>query len=272
MSWGPAPADRIYTRSAVTTAADATSASEGFEAAWSAVSSVDGWLTVDQGRELWSRVRELRRGDRVVEIGSFRGRSTILLAQAAGDGVEILAIDPHGGTDRGPQEWKGKEAEARQDYQLFHQNLREHGVDARVRHLRAYSSDALGDVAGPVHLLFIDGAHRWRPCRDDIRQWGARVPEGGVMLIHDSFSSKGVTAALLTELLFSRTWRYEGRHQSLTRYRRVRLSVGEQLRNAAAQALELPWAARNLIIKAMIVVGLGRFTRHLGHPSGDWPY
>ena len=44
------------------------------------------------------------RPGRIVEIGSFRGRSTIVLRRAAAPGVELVAIDPHGGGDRGPQE------------------------------------------------------------------------------------------------------------------------------------------------------------------------
>ena len=43
----------------------------------------------------------------IVEIGSFQGRSTIVLASAAPSGVEIIAIDPHAGNDRGPQEQGG---------------------------------------------------------------------------------------------------------------------------------------------------------------------
>ena len=41
----------------------------------------------------------------------------------------------------------------------------------------------------PIDVLYIDGAHRYGPARADIRDWGARVTDGGTMLIHDSFSS-----------------------------------------------------------------------------------
>ena len=51
-------------------------------------------------RGMWN----LRPGARIVEIGSFRGRSAIVLARAAPEGAEVVAIDPHLGSDRGPQE------------------------------------------------------------------------------------------------------------------------------------------------------------------------
>jgi hypothetical protein len=59
----------------------------------------------------------------------------------------------------------------------------------------------------------------------------------------------------------------------MTQYRRVDgLSGGARLRNALRQIAELPWFARNVLIKVLITVRLGRLTRYLGHPSGDWPY
>lgn len=37
----------------------------------------------------------------------------------------------------------------------------------------------------PVHLLFIDGDHRYKTVRADIANWSPRVAPGGVMLFHD---------------------------------------------------------------------------------------
>ena len=44
---------------------------------------VAGWLTEAQARCLWDAAGDVRGGGRIVEIGSFRGRSTIVLASAA---------------------------------------------------------------------------------------------------------------------------------------------------------------------------------------------
>lgn len=234
--------------------------------------SVDGWMTDDQARRLWDRASELPAGSSVVEIGSFRGKSMVVLASAAAERTELVAIDPHGGNDRGPQEWSGRETEAARDYEVFHENLRVAGVESQVRHVRKFSDDALGDHSGRVDLLYIDGAHRWGPAARDIRQWGSRLPVGSVMLIHDSFSSIGVTAAQVSELFFGGRFRYEGRSQSMTQYRRADLAGPERLRNCARQVRELPWFVRNVLIKVLISTRLGRFTKVLGHPSQDWPY
>ncbi len=236
------------------------------------VSDVQGWMTEAQAQRLWDRATELTAPARIVEIGSYQGRSAIVFGRAAAEGIEVVAIDPHAGNDRGPQQIHGAPDEGQADHEVFLANLAAAGVDDRIRHVRQPSQEAHDHVAGEIDVLYIDGAHRYVPARDDIRDWGARVREGGTLLIHDSFSSVGVTLALLTQLFFSGRYRYVGRSGSMTEYRRVRLGVRERLANAGHQAAQLPWFARNVVIKALIVAHLGRFTRFLGHREPTWPF
>jgi Methyltransferase domain len=233
---------------------------------------VEGWLTDAQARRLWDAAGRIRAPGRIVEIGSFRGRSTIVLTVAAGEGVAVVAIDPHGGGDRGPREISVHASRGREDYAAFHQNLRRAGVADRVTHVRAPSISALESVAGRVDLLYVDGAHRYRPARADIELWGARVEAGGTMLIHDAFSAIGVTLAQARLLMFSHEWRYCGRQGSLAHYRREALAPADQVRNAASQLAALPYFARNLLVKALIVAGLAPLRALLGHRGADWPY
>jgi hypothetical protein len=248
-----------------------------FDEALVAVEGVEGWLAEGQARRLWDCARAVPPGGRVVEIGSFRGRSAIVLAQAVAgvEGVEVIAIDPHAGNDRGPQEIHGSVDEGEADNRAFLANLERAGVAGAVRHVRQPSQEALGSVSGPLDLLYVDGAHRLRPAMDDIARWGARVRPGGRMLVHDSFSSIGVTLALLWLLLLGGDFVYAGRERSLAEFRRVGqpLSPAERARNAARQLAELPWFARNVVIKVAIVARAPRrLLRLLGHDSRDWPY
>ncbi len=236
------------------------------------VAGVEGWLTDDQVAALHDAARACPPGGRIVEIGSFRGRSTIVLSASAPEGTEIVAIDPHAGNDRGPQEIEGFAAEAETDNAVFTRNLAEAGVAPRVRHIRAFSDDAHGEVADPVDVLFIDGAHRFGPARADIRDWGRRVAPGGRMLIHDSFSSVGVTLAILAELLVSAEWRYDGRAGSLTSYRRTHQGPGARVISALAQLAQIPWFLRNVVIKALMVAGRTDWARRLGHDGETWPH
>jgi SAM-dependent methyltransferase/predicted O-methyltransferase YrrM len=247
-------------------------AAESLVETMEAVSTVDGWMTDDQGRRLWDRAAALRSPATIVEIGSYRGRSAIVLARAAAPGVSVIAIDPHAGNDRGPQQWTGTAQEGQRDHDAFSANLAAAGVSERVRHVRKFSHDALDDVHGPVDLLYVDGAHGYGPALDDVRRWGARVRGGGTMLVHDSFSSVGVTLALLRGVACSGDWRYEGRAQSMAEYTRVRVRGWARCTNAVRQLLELPWFVRNVLVKALIVARLAPLTRLLGHRQGTWPY
>lgn len=233
----------------------------GFETAWAAVAEVDGWMTEGQARALYDAAASCPAGGTIVEIGSFQGRSTIVLASAAPADVTVTAIDPHAGNDRGPQEIDGYADDAESDHARFTANLERAGVAARVRHLRKFSDDALADV-DEIDVLYIDGAHRYGPALADIRQWGAKVRPGGTMLIHDSFSSIGVTGAIGRELLWSRRWRYVDRSRSLAVYRAD--DAGSPWANVARQVAQLPWFAKNVAVKVLISTKLLR-----GH---EWPY
>ncbi len=236
------------------------------------VAHVEGWMTPAQARWLWDRASVLRPPATVVEIGSYRGRSAIILASAAAPGVDVIAIDPHGGNDRGPQQIKAVPEEGQRDNDAFNANLEAAGVADRVRHVRRPSQEALDAVEGPVDLLYIDGAHRYGPARDDIRRWGDRVADGGTLLIHDSFSSVGVTLAIVTSLFFGGRFRYLGRTTSMTAYRCERLGAADRARNALAQAAQLPWFVRNVIVKTLILAKLDSVARLLGHHDQVWPH
>jgi predicted O-methyltransferase YrrM len=225
----------------------------------------EGWLTDAQARRLFAAASRPRPAGAVVEIGSFRGRSTVVLALAAGS---VVAIDPHAGSDRGPQEIAADAERGDADHDAFTANLLAAGVADRVRHVRRFSAAAHADVEGPLSLLYVDGAHRFGPARADIKDWGGRVAPGGTMLVHDAFSSIGVTLALLTSV--TGDWRYVGRSGSLAEYER---RSSPRPRELARQFAELPYFARNVAIKVLVVAGRRRWAERIGlDPAAPWPY
>ncbi len=238
--------------------------------ALAAAGGVEGWMTEAQLERLWHAAADAPAGATIVEIGSFRGRSAIVLALGAPDGARVFAIDPHAGSDRGPGEIEGSLDTGERDNAAFRANLATAGVADRVEHVQLMSEAAHAGVAGAIDLLHVDGAHRYAPARDDIADWGARVAPGGRMLIHDAFSSIGVTGAQLRLLVLSGRFRYLGRSGSLADYRREDLGTGERLGNALRQLAQLPWLARNVAVKVLLTLRLRRAARLLG--ADGWPY
>lgn len=38
---------------------------------------------------------------------------------------------------------------------------------------------------GPIHLLFVDGDHRYKTVRADIANWASKITPGGIVVFHD---------------------------------------------------------------------------------------
>ena len=231
------------------------------------VAAVDGWMTPEQGRRLFAAAARCPPGGRIVEIGSFRGKSTIVLATAAPDGVEIVAIDPHAGNDRGPQELVGFEAEAADDHAAFNANLAAAGVAGRVRHVRAFSDAAHAEVGDPIDVLYIDGAHRYAPARRDIAEWGRagrrrRHAADPRLVLVDRRDARDPARA---------ERRDAGSATSVVRARSpstapICPAVPEVVvANLVRQLAQLPWFAKNVALKVALSLGLGKAamaTRH----------
>lgn len=231
-----------------------------FDDVFASVQDIDGWLTKAQARLLYERAAALPSGSRIVEIGSHHGRSTIVLATAAPE-AELVAIDPYEENEPRPT-----------DLQRFEQNLERAGLRGRIRHVHAPSTTALAEVPGEVDLLYIDGAHDLTTALADVRGWGTRVRDGGTMLIHDSFSSIGVTLTEIVMLFFGSRFRYVGRSRTLAEYRREHLSTPARALNAARQASSLPWFARNVLVKLALAGRMPAVARALGHHDRVYPY
>lgn len=225
-----------------------------FGEAWARAGRVPGWLTEAQARVLYDEARRVAPG-RVVEIGSHLGRSTVVLA--AGGGT-VTAIDPF------PPDWRyGRhDTEARLRGNLAAAGA-EDAVDLRV----TTSRRARAAWQGEVRLLYVDGRHDYWSCTDDLA-WTAYLRPGDRFLVHDAFSSLGVTAAVLRHALPSRRHRFLGRTGSLARFEVAAPSRGDRARLLA----QLPWFARNLVVKVLLRLRLRPLARLLGHEGAPDPY
>jgi predicted O-methyltransferase YrrM len=230
-----------------------------FDAAWELADPIPGWLTRDQGRALWDAVRRLPAGARVVEIGSHQGRSTVVLAAAArGRDVRVTAIDPFvDGRLFGGPTTRAK----------FEANLARAGLGAAVDLVVDYSTRLRPRWRDPIDLLYIDGKHDYWTFTDDLR-WSRHLRPGGEILVHDCFSSIGVTSGLLAKVLPSSRYVYLDRTGSLARFRRGRPAFDDRLRIVR----ELPWFARNVGIKVLLRLRLRPVARRFGHTSVYDPY
>jgi predicted O-methyltransferase YrrM len=179
---------------------------DGFDEAFRIMDAVPGWFDRLSAACFWSVIHELR-PRRVVEIGSYMGRSTTLLAEALRHAriadAELHAIDPHTG-DRQHLAQLGLNSLPTLD--LFRVFLSASGNKEVVQVHVATSSDALPAVGVDLDFVFVDGWHEYGAVLADVRDFGQLLSADGVMCIDDvtslgevdRASREGITAAGLT--------------------------------------------------------------------------
>ena len=147
------------------------------DTALTAVADIDGWLTPGESALLFDLARRCPANAVVVEIGSWRGKSTVLLASGVrSSGGRVFAIDPHEGTTAGIPSAGVAALTA---------NLERAGVSDAVTPIVARSADAAATFDRPIDLLFIDGDHAEASARRDIGDWLPKVVPGGRVAFHD---------------------------------------------------------------------------------------
>jgi hypothetical protein len=239
---------------------------------WATVEEWPGWLRRSQAERLWEAATRVRPGGKVVEIGSFRGKSTAVLAHGARPDVLVYAVDPHAGNDRGPGEWYGSSESGEQDHAAFVANLAQAELRDRVQYVREYSQLAHESVSGNVDFLYVDGAHGYRAATADLSGWGTRVCDGGEMYVHDVFNSFWVTLAILRQVAWGRQWRYLGRESSLAMYRREQVSWVTAALSTLRHITTMPVLGRSLVVKMLRRFGKEHWAEVLGHRPGAGCY
>lgn len=147
----------------------------------------------------------------IVEIGSFRGKSCVMLARGAGGDGRVTAIDPHI-----PPSDREKERYGMTDHQVFLSAVARHGVAERVEPKVMTSREASVLWNGrPIDLLWVDGDHRYDAVRFDLGSWGPRVRVGGMIAAHDCRKGSEVERAWREVVVADPKWGPTGKARSI---------------------------------------------------------
>lgn len=168
------------------------------------IDNIEGWLTYPEGKLLYALAKKCTGKGAIVEIGSWKGKSTICLGKGskAGSSAKIYAIDPHIGSQE-HQEKHGKVW----TFEEFKNNIKAAGVEDAIKPIVKTSEDAAKDFNEPVELLFIDGAHEYEPVKLDYELWAPKVIEGGIIAFHDTIKWPGPAKVVKDNLFLSKNFR-----------------------------------------------------------------
>jgi hypothetical protein len=222
-----------------------------------ALDGVEGYFSADEAWALYvATLACATPHPRVVEIGSYKGRSTIAIALALRDhgGGLVVSIDPHTPTGKESYVREHGVADTFDDYLA---NLRRAGIERFVRPERATSATARPGYDGaPIDLLFVDGSHDEDDVLYDIDAWQPLLADRAILAFNDPYAV-GVNRALRARLFAPGFGLREPRHVNNTLF--VEIDRGKRTNPLTAFALHAYLYAERLNFRALKLALKGLF-------------
>ncbi len=163
---------------------------------------IEGHLTPKEVRFLCLLAAVPTTPGEVLEVGSFKGKSTVVLAESVrfAGGDRVVAVDPlclPAATDP-----KTPDTGALPDE--FRKNLRTYGVDSIVEFHQTFSRDLGRLWDRKLRLLWIDGDHSYVGAKTDFETFFPFLSPGAIVAFHDVLHSyEGPVRVLCEGVLLS---------------------------------------------------------------------
>ncbi|MEG4346773.1 class I SAM-dependent methyltransferase [Microcoleus sp. A003_D6] len=196
-----------------------------------AVEAIEGFMVPGQEEYLFNKVKSLPNDGVIVEIGSYKGRSTVAMAYACiGTKRKIYCIDT----------WDGNDIDFpdRNFFEIWKQNLQKNGLYKYVVPLQGYSHQVLSQWieltnGTKIDFIFIDGSHQFLDVLKDFEQSFPLVKEDGWIAFHD---------VVPTWPGSERVWHNIAKHCLVNHQYSSTLACGQKKTTACASpsSLELP--------------------------------
>lgn len=160
-----------------------------------AFDSAVGFMPADEGAALYAAAVEAAKVGPLLELGTYCGRSTILLAAVARDaGTVVATLDHHRGSEEQQPGWEyhdptlvDPEVGVMDTLPTFRRTLFRAGLEEHVVALVGRSRTVAALWNTPVGMVFIDGGHTDEHANGDYEGWAPHVAKGGLLVIHDVF-------------------------------------------------------------------------------------
>ncbi len=168
--------------------------------------ALSGLIPHDEGLALADLAYDVRADEAIVELGSFKGKSTAYLAAGArrGHGARVYAVEPHDlpGNVYGKHGYSAPEVRDAFDAQLRSVRLR-----SAVEYVQAFSWVAAELWDGPpVGLLFIDGDHAEHAIRRDLAAWEPHLAARAVVAFDDLDTPKNPGVRVVVDDCVAAGW------------------------------------------------------------------
>ena len=154
-----------------------------------------GFMPPDEGLALHQSASDLDVAGPLLEVGSYCGKSSVYLGDAAqSQGRVLFALDHHRGSEENQPGWEWHEPDLVDPtvglidtLPHFRRTVYEAGLEGSVVALVGDSVAIAQNWSTPLAFLFIDGGHGTEPAHADYENWVPHVAIGGRLAVHDVF-------------------------------------------------------------------------------------
>ena len=164
--------------------------------------SLDGYLSPKEATFI-ATLPFIKKEGEILEIGSFKGKSTILLAKAAqsiSKKIKIHACDSF----LLSQKSDPKINNPNELFDIFNNNIRKHKVEKNITIHRTTSQNLAKKWTFPLKALWIDGDHSYEGVYQDFTNYKIFLSEGSIVAFHDTLSTfTGPMRVFINEILLS---------------------------------------------------------------------
>jgi len=152
---------------------------EAFNKVYPVINTVEGFLkSPKQEKWFFKAARQAPHNAVIVEIGSFKGRSTVSFGfGCSGTQKHIYAIDlfEGDGADYGDGDFQ----------KIFQSNIDRCGLTNYITSIKKHSSIVASSWEKPIDILFIDGSHEYQDVKNDFEAFYPHVKKNGIIAFHD---------------------------------------------------------------------------------------
>lgn len=142
---------------------------------------IPGWFTQEESAAIYAVAQSLPERSKLVEIGSWMGRSSVVIGSAIRDmRSKLYCIDPFNS--------ETTLVNNRDTINEFKINIAAAGLKDIVEPIKGYSHEVAMKWDDDIDFLFIDGNHQYAFVKTDLQLWAPFLKPGAVLALHDVFT------------------------------------------------------------------------------------
>lgn len=164
------------------------------------LAALEGLVSREVGETLACLAHDVDPRCAIVELGSYRGKSTAYLAAGAiyGNLAPVFAVDPWDTRGNVTGRFGFADPATRE---AFTRQIAAAGVAANVTALRGFSTDVARHWLRPIGLLYVDGSHTEKDVAADVAAWSPFLAPGAVIAFDDYRTERNPGVARVVDRL-----------------------------------------------------------------------